>query len=462
MYYILCMKKQTLNAEQLNIFNLINIHISGNSSQFQLIIGPAGTGKTYLLATLVEELKNKYYKKIGICSPTHRASRVIANELDNIEGLVLGTVHSLLNLKPIINSNGEEIYVKDKNIKANKISKLKILFVDEVPMLDDYIFNLLVEEQLRGLKIIFVGDKNQIPPINKLDSIPLLPKFQTIYDIKVHELITIIRQKKNNTIIKLASHVKNNLTQEFFDIPKLRDDLNLNQNVATVEQDNFDLQQHIFEHYFGSDEFLKDSNYCKMLCWNKTVASAYNQAIRQIIFKDNNLNKIVVDERIIMNAQYEDISQTGKKQKIVNNNDELIIVSYEIMEEHYLLFTETKIKYYYVNALTTDNTIVKLKILHEDSEYIYKRILTDLLLTAKNNKNKEKRTMDFVLYYDWKKKFADFSFNYCITSHKSQGSSYGNTIVHYPNIRNNPTVIERNRIFYTSITRSRDKLIILI
>ena len=59
--------------------------------------------------------------------------------------------------------------------------------------------------------------------------------------------------------------------------------------------------------------------------------------------------------------------------------------------------------------------------------------------------------------------FADISYGYCITTHKSQGSTFSNVYVDMNNIiLKNQNHEESYRCLYTAITRTSEKLNILI
>ena len=59
--------------------------------------------------------------------------------------------------------------------------------------------------------------------------------------------------------------------------------------------------------------------------------------------------------------------------------------------------------------------------------------------------------------------FADISYGYCITTHKSQGSTFTNIYVDMNNIiLKNQNQEESYRCLYTAITRTSQKLNILI
>ena len=75
----------------------------------------------------------------------------------------------------------------------------------------------------------------------------------------------------------------------------------------------------------------------------------------------------------------------------------------------------------------------------------------------------EKRGADksWIQYYNFLRRYADVSFAYAITAHKSQGSTYNTTFVLEDDINMNLDVVERNRIKYTAYTRASKKVYVL-
>ena len=62
-------------------------------------------------------------------------------------------------------------------------------------------------------------------------------------------------------------------------------------------------------------------------------------------------------------------------------------------------------------------------------------------------------------YREYLDTFADVSYGYCITSHKSQGSTYNTVFVDVGNILNfNRTVVDGLKCVYTSVIRPSENL----
>ena len=57
--------------------------------------------------------------------------------------------------------------------------------------------------------------------------------------------------------------------------------------------------------------------------------------------------------------------------------------------------------------------------------------------------------------------FADISYGYCITTHKSQGSTFKYVYIDLPNLILNHDITQRYQCLYTAVTRASNHLHIL-
>ena len=158
------------------------IFITGNS------------GKTTIAEASVKALGD--VDNNGLCALSGKAS----SNLGNYVGRQAKTIHRLLKFNP----KGWHDLPKDKNgriqkFKYNTNNKLPYssLIIDEYSMVSDYILLKLLEACGTGIKLIFLGDTNQLSSINScpvgkemLDS-KLIPKY---------ELTKIYRQKEGSSL----------------------------------------------------------------------------------------------------------------------------------------------------------------------------------------------------------------------------------------------------------------------
>jgi hypothetical protein len=98
-----------------------------------------------------------------------------------------------------------------------------------------------------------------------------------------------------------------------------------------------------------------------------------------------------------------------------------------------------------------------IEIIHEDSLQEYR----ELLKKTKSLAIKARDKSAWVSYYNILKWSADVGYNYAITAHKAQGSTYENVILIEEDLDKNRTTVERNRIKYTAYSRPKNKLFIL-
>lgn len=118
--------------EQMDALNgCLNNHIS-------CLVGGAGTGKSYVTAEIINQL-NKNNKNVAILAPTHKAKEALQTKLKN--GIVK-TIHSFVH-NPF---------------------DCDVIVIDESGMLSTPLFNKLMKIY-DNQQLIFVGDKNQIPPV---------------------------------------------------------------------------------------------------------------------------------------------------------------------------------------------------------------------------------------------------------------------------------------------------------
>ena len=149
-----------------------------NTNQSTFLCGKAGTGKSTLLKLIVEETNKKY----TLLAPTGMAAKNIGGQ----------TIHSFLSISgkelfPVVS----EITSKYKESKIKYIKELDLIIIDEISMVQSYIFDLL-DKVLRnimgnlkpfgGKQLLIIGDVYQLPPVIKSDSKKLvLEKYKSRY-----------------------------------------------------------------------------------------------------------------------------------------------------------------------------------------------------------------------------------------------------------------------------------------
>lgn len=490
---------ETLNEDQLKVFVQIMGFLQNpdpEKAAFFSLRGYAGTGKTYLIGKVAHCIDGQ----VAVSAPTNKAVKVLSDNREDLEGRVdlldpddvldnaikksninYATIHKLLALrvKWVYPKKGEEGEPKQTLVRkygaSPSVNEYLILVIDEASMFDDDLFVMLNRERSEKLKIIFMGDPAQIPPVNKVDSIPLLKEEREKWNIQDAVLEKIMRQKSDNKILELAYQVRNG---RFRDTDPILSRIS-NKDVTfynSMKQSDKSLFITTMVDHFKSDEFDKDSNHCKVIAWTNKVVDLCNEIIRRSIFKSPKLDKIMLGEKLIadkpvFNEDREIIFNTSDEFTV--ENIRLTTTEYDLPEKGSELLEQLEMemkgteiegvkkkgdftfKLYDcdVRTFTTyipEGYISKIQILHEDSQKAFWYAMKKL---------KERKNWDE--YTRMLERFAMVKYNYAITAHKSQGSTYKIVFLMEDDIDNNRKTLERNRIKYTACTRPKEKLHIL-
>lgn len=457
----------TLNGDQKKAFDELKEFIHDKSDDnIYVLKGWAGTGKTYCVSFLVRYVldviyPNKNWYKIAVTGPTNKSVRVIKKTTGIKNARVtFQTIHKLLGLTERITSDGQQEFVNQGDFEP-QIRKTKLLIIDEVSMLNDDLFHEILRYR-SDIKIICMGDPAQIPPVGKPDCIPFMDELLEMYGIKTLELKTIMRQKGDNPIIDTSVLIRTDLENPYVETG-VESNLNdrgegiefLNLNSSSIRESFND----ILSSYFNSEEFKEDPEYSKIIAWRNKTVEKMNQLVRKVIYGDESIgSKILLGEKLIANNPIIEMSQI-----LFNTNDEFTVDKFEIKTEKVRVADEEGTLKYYETGVTFLNDEDKkvtyfIDILHEDSESYFFVLANKLKKIAIEKRGKEK---SWIKYYDFIRRFADVSYAYSITAHKSQGSTYTTAFVLEDDIDVNPNVVERNRIKYTAYTRSSKKLYVL-
>ena len=115
------------------------------------ITGGPGSGKTTVVKGIIDMLEGEG-KKVVLCAPTGRADK----RLSTLTGCHATTIHSLLGYR-----QGEGYH--NKKIDAD------VLIIDEGSMMEQVLFNHLLQALKPGTRVILVGDADQLPAIGAGD-----------------------------------------------------------------------------------------------------------------------------------------------------------------------------------------------------------------------------------------------------------------------------------------------------
>lgn len=478
-----------LNAEQQYAHDRLVEFVAGElpDHHMMLLEGYAGTGKTTTITQTVRTLQNgdiapaDFFRdtlKIAVTAPTHKAVRVL-KKMAKYDGQVdYATIHSLLGLKPQHDERtGKEKYVQSKDPDQIRIESFDVIMVDEASMLADELFDLLLK-YTKSKKIIFIGDPVQIPPVNHPNSKPFIPSCQEKYKIGVVRLTQIMRQAEDNPILRYATRIRMDYlkaadfaveTEKSFQNGELRGII-----CMTRDED----VKNIIKEYFDCQEFRDNADYMKIIAYRNEIVNGFNNEVRKILYQRDYPDEIpylVKGEKLIIDQSV--ISKMGKI--ILSTNEEVEVLGFEekstdvewrraVRDGHTSLlewyhepfkYYATKVSYFDDKG-ETKTTIIR--ILHESELKRYNKIVDSIRNDAiSESRDSFIRNKLWVAYFNIQKEFAWVKYNYALTAHKSQGSTYENAMLVNWDINKNFNIEERNRIRYVGATRAKNQLFIV-
>lgn len=481
-----CMQRKLsegLNVGQSDAFHKIVDFLEAPKHDALVLKGFAGVGKSFLIKRLIEYIaQTDHEKSIAIGAPTNKAVRVLymdsPSNIDSLNAYVLedifdaksrlvySTIHKLLGMKEEITATGEQLFKAD-NYNNSNLNQYNVLIVDEVSMLDDNLCNEIMKFSDK-IRIIFTGDPKQVPPINSLDCIPFSKTSQ--YNFNRVELTEIMRQKNDNPIIKLSFEIRNNIDKQY-PVPVLQTELNTEDHGVIFLNSLTDkpLVKPLLEKYFKTEEFIKDSNYMKVIAWRNKTVSYINNTVREILYGINPDTYVVGEKLIVRKPIFDKVIQSTKRKTYVNwrvlftTSEELEVLNVTIVNKSMIEDKYRSDLIFYKLEVGCDNPMKDgysthfIYVIHEDSFKDYNQLLE----LAKKNAMYTRIPTNWIYYFNIQKWSANVTYNYAITAHLSQGSSYNNVLVIEDDLDMNRNVVERNRIKYTAFTRSKEKLYIL-
>lgn len=358
-----------------------------------ILTGGPGTGKTTIINGILLSLRqladipaSALYSEdppFLLAAPTGRA----AKRMGEITGIAAKTIHRLLGL-----GIGET-----DEAELNELNG-EILIIDEMSMVDMFLFKQLVSSINQTRHIVFVGDKDQLPSVgagNVFSDLIKSHAFPTTILKQIH------RQGDDSTIITLAHDVNDGKNQD--------------------------------------ELFKKTKNYSFIPCQPQLVGDAVGQIVELALKRGFSKDDIQV-----LGAMYH--GNGG----IINLND--------ILQE---IMNPPKAKSKQVEAHNENFRIGDrvLQLQNNPEKDIYNGQIGKVVGIDDHSSDKclianfDEREVEFN-----KKDLSDLTRAYAITIHKSQGSEFPLVVLNLT--MQNYVMLKRN-LLYTAITRAEKNLVLV-
>lgn len=436
------------------------------------LVGPAGTGKTYLVRTLIKNC-GLSYSTIGLSAPTHKACRVLSESI-NLSNVKVNTLQSDLGLR--LNFDVEKFDIDNPPFDPRgkiKIKNYQLYIVDESSMINKGLMKFLEKIcKTNRCKMIMIGDSSQLAPVNE--------KYSSAFKgIKTHRLTQIVRQGDDNPIsflLELLRYDIDNKSYKFLEY--------ISRNPCKFNEDNTKGYlvcsptefEKLVQVNFSDEELTRNIDYTKVIGYTNNNVSAWNKFIRNTIIQDAEKSVITKNDLII--------SYTT----IVNQfNDCIIKNSEEYVLKDVVNYTHPKynLKGFIVRfiAIHGGNVTTPLFVIDHKDKFtiqIYVKLSRQLIDIAKRAPSRT-RSQAWKDYFKFKEscllltniinpvtgkiEFArDLDYGFSLTAHKSQGSTFDTAFVDINDIVydkfGNPyrDAEEINRRLYVACSRAKNKL----
>lgn len=160
-----------------------------------ILTGGPGTGKTTTLNAMIKVFEHRGLR-VDLAAPTGRAARRITE----LTGIASKTIHRMLEAE----WNDDEKHVFTRN-ERNPLD-CDVLIIDEMSMVDTFLFEAVLRSLRSGCRLIMVGDTDQLPSVGAGNILNDLLSFNEIPSVR---LKTIFRQAQLSLIVTNAHKIVN-------------------------------------------------------------------------------------------------------------------------------------------------------------------------------------------------------------------------------------------------------------
>ena len=413
-----------LTLDQKEASNKFLGFLLSNETEFYLY-GAAGCGKTFLTQHFITDVIPQYkniVKLYGLNKPdyqvivtatTNKAASVLQKDLNNVYVDTIYKAYSFY-LKDDYRTGKKQVHKLVQIAQENKI-----VFIDECSMLSQEILEKVKKASV-NCKFVYIGDKYQLTPVDA-------KSFQIPTDERLTaELITPVRNNKNNPLISLCS--------------------NLRANVANKDKVEITIQPGSIDH-LNTDQvkdWLKTYDYrnSRILCYTNNKALQYIDYCRTLYgIKE----EYETGREYVMNSSVP-VSKYGYKNFY---SDEPVVVQHIAGSQELLVGGQSKrlkLKRIIIQSLT-DKDKSAITLVPEDREYCSQ-------LIKESFKEKNKNT-----YFDLVNSIADIRIPFATTIHKSQGSTFDEVLIDLDSFKycKDPDLV--NRLLYVAVSRAKNRVL---
>lgn len=433
-----------------------------------ILRGSAGTGKTSLVASMVQALVG-LKQKVVLLAPTGRAAKVLSLN----SGLPASTIHrKIYRQKKIggdfsldINLHADTLFVVDE---ASMISTQPQLQQDGMPMfmgngggvIDDLVTYVYSG---RNCRMMLIGDTAQLPPVGEDEAPALIGRVIECYGIEVHEanLTQVVRQEQESGILWNATMIRRLIThEEATELPKIRFS-----GFADIKMmPGGELIDSLAESYYrmGKDDTI-------VVTRSNKRATIYNNGIRLRVLDHEDM-LCSGDRLMIVKNHYFDVAPNGKDRDenqlpftFIANGDVAIVRRVRHVRQLYgFTFADLTLQFPDYDDYEME-LVANLDALHSDApgltteqqRRLFDGVMEDYMHIPHKDERMKQLKQD--IYYN----ALVVKFAYAVTCHKAQGGQWSHVYVDQGYMTDDMLTPDYIHWLYTAFTRATQKLFLV-
>ena len=450
----------------------------GRPQSAMILRGSAGTGKTSLAGAFVRTLA-ALGKKVVLLAPTGRAAKVFSLN----SGHPAFTIHRKIYRQKTFtgdmsgfslndNLHSDTLFIVDEaSMISNGSAMMDHAAFGSGNLLDDLIQFVY---QGNGCRLLFIGDKAQLPPVGKDESPALLRDVVSAYGLRIYEadLSVVLRQAKESGILWNATMIRRLLMESGNGylpvLPKISfhgfPDIHVVPGDELVEQLNTSYSR------VGIDETI-------VITRSNKRANVYNQGIRNTILDSeeplNRTDQLMVvknnyywsDKREVINDKFSNekdsslITHHSSLPFIANGDRCQVLRMRNIYELYGFHFAEATLLFPDYDDLELDATVLldtltaeAPALTREQSDQLFQKVLEDYAdIPKKTDRMKAVRN-------DRHYNALQIKYAYAVTCHKAQGGQWAHVYIDQGYMNDDMLTPDYIHWLYTAFTRATEQL----
>ena len=446
-------------ADQMNALKCFGQFLASRDDMpMMLMRGSAGTGKTSLVAAMVQTLVSLHQKAV-LMAPTGRAAKVLSIS----SSLPASTIHrKIYRQKTMLgdfnlndNLHTDTLFVIDEASMISTFSMSETGF-GSGNLLDDLIQFVYSG---RNCRMLLIGDTAQLPPVGEEESPALIPEILYGYGATLYEcdLSEVLRQEQESGILYNATAIRSLIQhEEATELPKLRF-RGFSDIISLPGNEIIDALSSSYSRV-GIDDTI-------VITRSNKNATIYNNGIRaQVLDREELLERgdqiMIVKNHTLPTLNSKPSTLNTQQPSFIANGDKAIIVRVRNFRELYgFHFADAILRFPDYDDFELD-TIVLTDTLQSDAPALTQEQNNALFKAIEEDYADIPRKADRMkaIREDAYFNALQIKYAYAVTCHKAQGGQWSHVYIDQGYMTDDMLTPDYIHWLYTAITRGKERV----